>query len=296
MKKIESHPILGEIQNDHFNNSVTYHKYWNTPENKKYHELLRKKYLDRPYCMSDCPIGWSKEVFELLQKIDKELGIEFNTTTNGGMNFGGGLFDWFIKTPFETAFLCHLEFLIFHEFGNPKFSRKRYWPSSLWERIKQLPGRITSIPKHVYQDFKSGVNKTTVRYVNPILNRLLKKRVELSQVKEKYGSLTIYFSGPDCFSNWIDQEIHKTEVKLAIKGCYWPLKGFWNSYSGYWANTKHNPEVIVAKLRDDGCIDVTKSVYRQAIKEVLGDEEFEKFKLTVEEKILRPEPDSELAS
>lgn len=294
MKKIENHPILGEIQNDYYNNAVTYHIYWDTPENEKYNRLLRKKYLYRPYCMSDCPKGWSKEVFELLQTIDKELGIEYNTATNGGMNFNGNLFDWFIKEPFETAFLCHLEFLLFHEFGNPKFPKKRFWPTSLKERLRQLPGRLSNIPKYLYRDMVSGLHKATVRYINPMLNRVLRKRVRLSQIKEKYGNLTIYFTAPDCYSDWIDREIRKTEVKLSLKGCYWPLSGFWNSYSGYHVNSKFRPDVIVATPREDGTIDVVQSCYRGVIKDVLGDEEFEKFKGTVKEKILKT--DSESAS
>lgn len=57
--------------------------------------------------------------------------------------------------------------------------------------------------------------------------------VIIEQVKEKYGSLMVYYSLKDSCSvdsNKIDSLIRETEVKLCRKGAYGSLKGLYNSY------------------------------------------------------------------
>ena len=57
--------------------------------------------------------------------------------------------------------------------------------------------------------------------------------VIIEQIKEKFGSLRVYYStkdGSSVNSDEIDSLIRETEVKLCRKGAYGSLKGLYNSY------------------------------------------------------------------
>ena len=67
-----------------FNNDVTYDERWGTSENRKYLRKLENKYLHRSICSPSCPVGWAKEVYDLLEHLDSEFGIAYNTTSMDG--------------------------------------------------------------------------------------------------------------------------------------------------------------------------------------------------------------------
>jgi len=86
-----------------YNNEVTYNKKWETPENKAALKKLYDKFFDRSYAAPSCPIAWAPEVLELLELLDKELGIERNTSTIGAYYVQGTPLEWFIIGPFKGA-------------------------------------------------------------------------------------------------------------------------------------------------------------------------------------------------
>lgn len=61
--------------------------------------------------------------------------------------------------------------------------------------------------------------------IGTLYNKLFKPQVRLSQVKEKYGQLRVYFDviGPNDIENDIDILIRQTEIKLAKKGAYYSI-------------------------------------------------------------------------
>jgi hypothetical protein len=275
MKKMENHPILGEIENDRYNNGITYHKSWDTSENRRWNELLHNRYLERPYCSSDCPLAWSKEVYELLDMLDRKFGIEYNTSSIRGYNFKGSPLRWFVLDPLKSITVAHIEYLMCKSISQENQWLVKHWPKSLVDRLKAFPKRffdsVISLPNYTVQ----ALRKTKVAYINRILNRVLRKQIQLSQVKEKFGSLTIYFSSPNYLDEYIDDEIRRTEVKLALKGAYHPLESFWNSYNGWATGTKHHPDVITTESKG-GTSYVKKTVYRNILKEMLPEEQFHK--------------------
>ena len=277
MKKKENHPILGEIENDSYNNGITYHKSWDTPENGKWNKLLHEKYLERPYCSSDCPLAWSKEVYELLEMLDKEFGIQYNTSSIRGYGFKGNPLKWFVLDPLRSLTVAHVEYLLCKSFSPDNKWLVRHWPKKLVDRLKAFPKRLFGSIKSIPNYFSVGLKRIKVVYINRLLNKVLKKKIQLSQVKEKYGSLTIYFNSPEYLNDYIDKEIKKTEVKLALKGAYYPLESFWNSYSSWATGTKFHPDLITAELGENGISHVKETGYRNVIKEMLSEAEFEEF-------------------
>ena len=68
---------------------------------------------------------------------------------------------------------------------------------------------------------------------------------EMSQIKEKYGQLMVYFSAEN--DKEIDRLIRKCEVKLARKGAYYPLEKM-----GEWKTTyyKDDEEIVTYPYRE----------------------------------------------
>ncbi len=272
------HPVLGEIKNDRYNNGVTYHKAWDTPENKKWNEILHKEYLERPYCSSDCPLAWSKEVYELLKSIDKKFGIQYNTSSIRGYSVRGNPVKWFITDPLKSVTIHHIEFIIGKNFTDDRKWIVRHWPKELSERLKSLPKRIFDSFVGLFGDYVRAIRNVKVVYINRYLNKLLNKQVQLSQVKEKYGSLTIYFSAPDYLDEYIEKQIKIVEVKLSLKGAYHSLSSFWNSYSGWATGTEYHPDVITTEKNENGTFYVKKTGYRGIIKDMVPKEEFDRLR------------------
>jgi hypothetical protein len=214
-----------------FNNDVTYHKQWDTKENEDAFKKLEKKFFDRSYGYPSCPSGWAPEVLALLERIDSELGIERNTETIKSYYPNGSPFEWFIKTP-----LTYL-----------------------------LNGRL---------DFSSivyGFKCLKLKTINPFLNKVLKPKVKLSQIKEKYGYLTFYFDCHPAFEEYIDHLVRETEIKLAIKGAYYPIETFWDSGKSYAVGTEYSPDTISVEhkiLNDQDYTYVSETTYRNIMKDM----------------------------
>lgn len=238
-----------------YNNEVTYNKKWETEENKKALQKLESKYFDRSECSPGCPLSWAKEVLELMETLDKELGIRYNESTMRGFVIKGSPLDWFIVEPFNGVVRAFK-----HTFYVPKYGEK-----SFTKRIATLPKRVLDNFCH---SIGYGFSSISAKYINKYKNKLFKKRIQLSQVKEKYGELRLYFNAGSAFEEYIENEVRKCEVKLSMKGAYYPLENLYNASTGYYVGTKHRPDIIKTTIKEDGSIDVNQTVYRGVMKEL----------------------------
>jgi len=181
-----------------YNNVITYHEKWNTPENCAAKAELEKKFLPRSHYAPSCPIGWAPEVLAMLSKLDSEFGIYRNESTING---------YFIL------------------------------PRNIYRTILNLV-------QHPIRTMNYISNTAKVHYLNPVLNRLLKPKIRLDQIKEKYGALRVYTTTNNRFlDDYIDECVKEVEIKLAIKGCYYPIESFWNSSTST-NSTSYYPDTI----------------------------------------------------
>src|SRR6185369_5088302 len=163
-----------------YNNEVTYHDKWDTEENRKWQDKC-DSYTMRCLCMSDVPKAWAKEVCELLEEIDKEFGIRYVINYHYGLSvrfsFWKSLFGPF-QILWDKPYLGKPE-----EMSNLIFLKK-----SLRHNIKK--------PKRFLYAYVGLVKRGFFLLKGTVYNWWREPKVYISQIKEKYGELRIYHSGP----------------------------------------------------------------------------------------------------
>jgi hypothetical protein len=242
-----------------YNNDVTYNKKWDTVENLTARKKIVKKFFDRSVCCPDCPTSWAVEVLELLETIDRELGIVRNTQTMNGFNIRNPFDNWIIA-PFMASWR-ELAHTFFTAHDPEKYTSQYLHKISFLKKLKRPVNAFTGNVLYTFRAFK-------VQYINEFLNKILKPKVHLSQIKEKYGELTVYFSTSDVYEEYIERLIKQTEIKLAIKGAYTPIETFWNSTVRYSVGTDYHPDTVKIKQEGDGAIYIEKTTYRDLMKEM----------------------------
>lgn len=188
------------------NNDVTYADKWDTVTNNAALKKLDNKFFDRSICSPHCPVGWAPEVLELLERLDKEFGIARNCSTIRAYSVDLPLYKYFFVTTYKNA---KYNLLQKENFKGVKFSLKQ---------------RVLKAKASLIKDIKYALKVFNVRYTNPILNKILKPKITLSQVKEKFGYLTLYINCEPEYKEYIDNLIYETTIKLATKGAYYPLE------------------------------------------------------------------------
>lgn len=240
-----------------YNNEVTYDKKWDTPENRKALETLEKKYFDKSVCYPSCPVAWAPEVLELLETVDKELGLQYNESTMRSYYIQGKPFDHFITGPFKGAWQAfHSNFLKTVDPESERQVKNRALP--VFTRLKKVvDGGLHSI--------RYGIRAFKISHINPILNKTFKPKVSLSQIKEKYGRMEFYYAAPDCYEQYIDGLISRCKVKLAVKGCYYPIESLYSSACSWSCGTKYRAEEYTVTKDEDGTSTVSITSHRQAM-------------------------------
>lgn len=239
-----------------YNNEVTYHKKWETPENQAILEKLDRKYFDKSICYPSCPPAWAPEILELLNLFDKELGIAYNTSTLRSYYPQGNWISWFITSPAKNFWYSLKNVFKYEEHSK-----------------KTIIDKVVNILPSTFRSYGYGYRCIRVKYINPILNNIFKPKFQLDQIKEKYGHLTIYYTCPPAFEEWVDREIRKVELKLALKGAYYPIESFWDSASSRNVNNEYHPDTVEVEKginSYDGkpYTSVTKTMYRGLMKEL----------------------------
>lgn len=233
-----------------FNNEITYADKWDTQENADAQQKLQR-FLSVSECRSHVPDAWAVEVLQLLEKIDDEIGIIKSTERLDGLFIEGDLLKWFIVRPWSRLYLGY---------------------ASEWKAHKKFM-RIRDVLSTFAVAVQEGFSYMKVLYVNPILNAARKPRFRLIQVKEKHGQLMLYFKCPDIFESWVERQIRETEVRLSVKGAYYPPHVMWNWTSSHAAETPFNLDTVrVSRYTNDhtGCeeISVYKTMYRQMMSDL----------------------------
>lgn len=208
-----------------YNNEVTYHEVWKTDRNRKFQKKAMKLVAERSRCSCDVPLAWAEEVYELLSRIEKQYGIEYDLSSFYGWMYNSTLFYLFLEAPFKA--LTHNRSRV------PEHMLKYYDQRSFFYKVKS----------NIATFFKSYHYAFRVLYRNvkgTIYNKRRKPAVSIQQVKEKFGELRIYFSARDEVSAEIDHEIRKVEVALAKKGAYYKLEEIYE-----WSTTRYDGEAKI---------------------------------------------------
>jgi hypothetical protein len=194
-----------------YNNEITYNQKWTTRTNKKALNRLTKKYLDDTECFSHCPFGWAPEVLELIELLDAKFGIAKNELTYRGFSIRKDILRSIFIDPLVSA--------------SESFKLMFFTNNSLGSRAVGVFAKIVFVVNSYIKSLRYGLKYLKVLKINPIINRINKPKLQLHQVKEKFGRLIVYFDIEDPKSSeFIEREIAKTEIKLALKGCYYPIE------------------------------------------------------------------------
>lgn len=244
-----------------YNNEVTYHKKWDTKDNRKALKELEDKFFDRSICYPSCPVGWAPEVLELLTYLDKEFGIARNTSTFRSYYIQGSALDHFVIDPIKNFASSFKDYFVTKH-------------TESWKKYKSLlplTKKIKQILSSTFHTIPYGFKAIKHRYIYHFLNKILKPKITLDQVKEKYGELTIYVSAPDYLQDYVDQLILKTTVKLAIKGCYYPVESMWNYSRSWHCGNDNDPDTYeVESGTYDGkpYLNIKKTLVRKIMKDL----------------------------
>ena len=220
---------------DHYNNDVTYSDKFTTKENVVALNKLQDKYFDRSGCSPSCPLSWAPEVLALLDYLDKEFGIARNDETLRGYYMRGKWWEHITYGPFTSAWK------VFGEAFLPQKASTNDRYLTTWLATKSIPYRLKSIGKQFIHSYRYGMNCLRVQLVNPVVNKILKPKVTINQIKEKYGSFRLYYSAPDYLHEHIDNLIRKVEVQLAVKGVYYPVESLYYNNSSFHCDSEYHP-------------------------------------------------------
>lgn len=240
-----------------YNNDVTYHDKWKTPENEAALRKLEKRFFDRSECCPDCPLSWAVEVLELFESLDRTVGIRHNEGTMRGYYVQGSPLKWFVTNPWLSAFKTFK----YHFFSDKS---KYYTEKGLVHKLKETVGAF-------WHSISYGFRASKVVYVNRLLNKWSGASLRLSQVKEKFGTLRVYLGSPAIYSDFIDAEVRKCEIKLAAKGAYFPIESLWDWGVSYNIENEYNPDSIEVKVTENEgkrTVNIHKTLYRAQMKEL----------------------------
>jgi hypothetical protein len=242
-----------------YNNHITYDKKWETELNIAAFKKLQSKYFSRSFCYPSCPLAWAPEVLELLETLDKEFGLRYNDSTIMAYHVKldpiGNLLIGPIRNGFSEFYSCFVE----------KVDPDSEW--SIAKRNKSKTERLIRVWNSANNTIKYELKGYIIKFINPILNKVLRPKVSLDQIKEKYGTLRLYYSGPEYAEEFINKLILKTEIKLSLKGAYLPIEVLWGSKRSWTCGTEHHPDIYITKKTKNG-ISVEKTIYREAMKDL----------------------------
>lgn len=203
-----------------YNNEVTYDKKWDTEENIRYQKKCMKILEPRARCMSDVPRAWAKEVYQLLNFINKKYGIQYDLSSFRGWRVDQRVFVLLVKKPFMS---------LTHNYNRVPDHLKKYYTK------KPLHKKILSNIENAISNISQGISILYRDVIGSIYNKLRKPQVRIDQVKEKYGTLRVYCSASPEIEEEIDRLIKSLEVSLCYKDAYYSPKELYN-----WSTTRYD--------------------------------------------------------
>ena len=241
-----------------FNNDVTYDIKWETDDNKRALLELERKFFPRSECWPSCPTAWAPEVLELLNHLDDEFGIRRNTTTISSIYVKDSWLQDLTINPFLEA---HKEFNRAFLLKDLRSYEQKYYDG------KSLLFKLSSVGRAFMRSYQMGATSFKIRVINRVLNATLNPKISLDQIKEKYGHLNVYYGAPDYLSEYIDNEVRKTELKIAAKGAYYPIENFYSHAVSTYSEVC-DLEVKISRTDEKTEQSVTRYPYRRLMKDM----------------------------
>lgn len=200
---------------DLYNNLITYGEKWSTDKKcLKAIKALDRKYFPHTRASSHVPHSWAPEVLELLNRLDKEFGIQRDNSFR--YNWWNLLLYWrAFKQAWRGTYQINWSETATNRSHTFHGDKKYNFIKALWKS----PANFLS----TYWDVWSNLFRSLgASYTN--LKR--KPGIRISQVKEKYGTLRVYYTLlHEKFSeDYVESLIHSTEIKLSLKLVYYPLE------------------------------------------------------------------------
>lgn len=245
---------------DPYNNDVTYDNKWETPENLKALKQVERKYFHKSVCYPSCPTAWAPEVLEMLDYLDSEFGLRWNEQTIMAYYPRGSWYYLLSVKPFVNLLSS-----IHNNFFRFKFNND--WDREYYKN-KTLKKKLSNIFSSFFHSYAYGRNVFRVQVIAPIVNRIRKPKITLTQLKEKYGRLELYFSAPDYLEEHVEYVLAKAKVKIALKGAYYPVETLYNSGWSYDVANEWRVDDVEIKVGPDGTKTRTDYSYRKAMKDL----------------------------
>ena len=194
-----------------FNNEVTYNDKWETPENYRWQRKAMRLAERNTYSPS-VPLSWAKEVHEMLSNIEEKYGLAFGQKTFYARHYSNKeILEemiprwWRVKHTFKGI---HKEI-----FRPSKYNRRKPLKYRLYDHLFTYRGSLIFGWRLAYH--------YTYGY---LYNRFVNPQVNVQQIKEKYGHLTVYYSTESEEAEaYVKKQIHKTRTKLTNKGAYYKV-------------------------------------------------------------------------
>lgn len=207
-----------------YNNEITYHKKWETKYNKRFQRKCMDFISERSLCMCDVPLAWAEEVYRFLMMVEKKYGIAYDLNSYHGYYYSKKLLNLLFKKPFKALFTVPSRQWAIQMSKHYENDGKAI-PDSLKKLIN--PKITCLIKQQLYAFFDTYSHGLKIIYRNMIgtlYNWYRKPLVSIQQVKEKYGTLRIYFDAEEPIEKQITHEIRKLEIALAKKNAYFKLE------------------------------------------------------------------------
>lgn len=232
-----------------FNNEVTYSDRWKTKENITYVEKCGKLLKNKTTCGCSVPASWAKEVYELLEYLDKEFGIAYNMP---------------YEAPQDPIKLLAYLFLA---------PLSGLFKKGRWEREhKHFFALVSYRIRACIRDIKFRWQRFYFTVKKNIVNSITKPKIRIDQVKEKYGELRIYYGSVDYLDEYIDEKIREVEIKLALKGAYFPVENLYDSGTSFQNDDEVYSVTDKAYTRQDGTLyeyeEVSIKTYRKTMRKM----------------------------
>jgi hypothetical protein len=220
-------------------------------------------FLNRTDAYSYCPVDWTPEVLELLEELDNTLGIKRNTQTIDGMLIEKS-YKSYIKIAIESFYYFSKRTIQYGWQYENKYGYKR--SDTIEKNALQKTKSIFDLSMFPIVHALKAIKAKTI---NNILNKIHKPKIVITQIKEKYGTLRLYYIADPIYRTYVDDLIKKAEVKLAKRGVYsCSIEDMWNIKEQItFGDNAYCQEDYDVKVESNNKV-LTKTVYRQMIKEL----------------------------
>jgi hypothetical protein len=200
-----------------FNNDVTYHKKWETKQNRHYRDMAME-IAKKSDCTSSIPLSWAREAYFFLRHLEHKYGIRYSTHTHMGYYFPRPkeMLKYLFVTPITTIPRT-LKKLFKDVFAEP--SRFQKQTPTRKDRIKETLFGFCGRGGYFY-----GYQILWHRVYGFLYNKIKKPKIALSQFKEKFGYVTVYFHSDDEeVTKDVNKYIKRLQLSLSRKGAYYDM-------------------------------------------------------------------------